>query len=91
MKILVILAHPDKESFNHAIAQAVVDQLELSGHKVFFHDLYEEKFDPLLLADEIPTDAKVPPEIDTHCWELALAEGIVIVHPNWWGAASRHF
>ncbi|ACL02552.1 NAD(P)H dehydrogenase (quinone) [Desulfatibacillum aliphaticivorans] len=85
MKILVLLAHPDKNSFNHAIAQTVVDQLELSGHKVFFHDLYEEGFDPLLPAEEIPSEAKLPPEIDSHCWELALAEGIVIVHPNWWG------
>ncbi|MBI9074444.1 MAG: NAD(P)H-dependent oxidoreductase [Desulfatibacillum sp.] len=85
MKILVILAHPDKESFNHAIAQAVVDQLELSGHKAFFHDLYAEGFDPLLPASEFSRDAKLPPEIDAHCWELSLAEGIVIVHPNWWG------
>ena len=43
MKISVILAHPDQNSFNHAIARTVVEQLEKNGHSVCFHDLYEER------------------------------------------------
>jgi len=85
MRISVILAHPDKRSFNHAIAQAVVSQLENNGHKVVFHDLHDESFDPLLASDEIPKDAALPVMITTHCKEIAEAEGIIIVHPNWWG------
>jgi putative NADPH-quinone reductase len=27
----------------------------------------------------------VPEEIETHCQELREADGIVLVHPNWWG------
>jgi NAD(P)H dehydrogenase (quinone) len=52
MPILVILAHPDPKSFNHAIAAVVCDQLQKDGREVIFHDLYAEGFDPLLPAEE---------------------------------------
>ena len=85
MKVSVILAHPNQKSFNHAIAGKVVGQLESNGHDVFFHDLYEEGFDPLLKDKEIPKDAILPKMIGDHCEEISKAEGIVIIHPNWWG------
>ncbi|MEW6052545.1 MAG: NAD(P)H-dependent oxidoreductase [Nitrospirota bacterium] len=85
MKISVILAHPHKRSFNHAIATTAVELLTQSGHEIFFHDLYEEKFDPVLPTDEIPRDVPLPSEIERHCREIAEAEGVVIIHPNWWG------
>ncbi len=85
MKISVILAHPDPKSFNHALADTVIKALKAKGHKVFFHDLYKEKFDPLLPAKEIPENARLPAIIKKHCEEIAEADGIVIVHPNWWG------
>jgi NAD(P)H dehydrogenase (quinone) len=85
MRVSVILAHPYERSFNHAIAQTAVDQLERNGHKVFFHDLHKENFDPLLAYDEIPNGASLPAVIKAHCEEIAKAEGIIIVHPNWWG------
>ncbi len=85
MKVLVILGHPDPGSFNHALARTAVEQLEKNGHTVYFHDLYAEKFDPLLPANEFSSEAVLPPEIDAHCWELSLVDGIVMVHPNWWG------
>ena len=85
MRISVILAHPDKGSFNHGIAQAAVTQLACNGHDVSFHDLYQEGFDPLLPCDEIARNAALPALVKTHCEELAEADGIIIVHPNWWG------
>jgi len=85
MKVSVILAHPCRESFNHAIAVTAVDELTKCGHEVLFHDLCEENFDPVLPAAEIPEGAPLPPEVETHCREISAAEGIVIVHPNWWG------
>lgn len=85
MNISVILAHPDKESFNAAIAAAVVDELKNNRHDVIFHDLYQEKFDPLLYQPEFAQGAVLPPDIQKHCDEIAEADGIVIVHPNWWG------
>lgn len=85
MRISVILAHPDPDSFNHAVAQKAVEAAQTNGHVVFFHDLYQEEFDPLLTSEEIASDAELPPAIRRHCEEIAEADGIVIVHPNWWG------
>jgi putative NADPH-quinone reductase len=39
----------------------------------------------VLPYDEIPRGAALPPYIAGHCAEIASADGIVIVHPNWWG------
>ncbi len=85
MTVSVILAHPDKISFNHAIAEAVTETLRQNHHEVIFHDLYEEQFDPLLYHGEFPRTAALPKHIRLHCDEIAAADGIVIIHPNWWG------
>nr|WP_321350681.1 NAD(P)H-dependent oxidoreductase [uncultured Methanoregula sp.] len=85
MQISVILAHPRAGSFNHAIAEVVACTLRESGHRVTVHDLYAERFDPILPHPEIARDASLPPEIAEHCREIASAEGIVIIHPDWWG------
>lgn len=85
MQISLILAHPDPSSFNHAVAQTAVEAIRAKGHSVFFHDLYQERFDPLLPAEEIAKDAELPSAIRQHCDEISKADGIIIVHPNWWG------
>jgi NAD(P)H dehydrogenase (quinone) len=85
MKILIILAHPSPSSFNHAIADKVVKTLIEHGHEVLFHDLYSEKFDPMLPIEEISKKGKVDNIIIDHCNELVESKGIVIIHPNWWG------
>ena len=61
MKISVILAHPTAGSFNHAIALKAVKVLKQNGHNVFFHDLYQERFDPLLMGAEFAREASLPP------------------------------
>ncbi len=81
----MLLGHPDPRSFNRAVASAAVRILRRNGHDVRFHDLYMEGFDPALPAGEIPKDAVLPDAVALHCREIAEADGIVIVHPNWWG------
>ena len=85
MDVSVILAHPNPRSFNHAIAHAAAEALMRNGHTVRFHDLYAEGFDPILTDAEIPETAVVSKTVRDHCEETASADGIVIVHPNWWG------
>lgn len=85
MKILIILAHPHAGSFNHAIADAALKALKERGHHATKHDLYAEKFDPVLPDKEIPKSGKLDPVIKKHCSELLDSDGIIIVHPNWWG------
>ena len=85
MKVMVIVAHPNKASFNHVIAATCSRVLTDNGHEVIAHDLYEERFDPTLPFGEIPKSAVLPAAIQRHCDEVSQADGIVIVHPNWWG------
>jgi len=85
MTVLVILGHPNPRSFNHALAAAACDALRRAGHTVVFHDLYAEGFEAEITAGEIADDGPVPESIRRNCEELRAADGIVIVHPNWWG------
>jgi putative NADPH-quinone reductase len=85
MNISIILAHPNPESFNRAIANTAAETLRQNGHQVILHDLCQEQFPPLLPAAELQTKAKLDPVIAGHCREITRADGIIIVHPNWWG------
>jgi putative NADPH-quinone reductase len=85
MKVSLILANPRSGSFNHAIAEVARKTLQSCGHQVAFHDLYIERFDPILRYEEIPKSAAVDIAVQKHCEEIASAEGIIVVHPNWWG------
>jgi putative NADPH-quinone reductase len=64
MKISIILAHPNPDSFNHAIASTAADTLRRNGHQVILHDLCQEQFPPLLSAAELRKDAKLEPIVD---------------------------
>jgi NAD(P)H dehydrogenase (quinone) len=85
MKISIILAHPNPGSFNHAIAKTAAETLRKNGHEIVLHDLYQERFDPMLPTVELASDALLDANLARHCKEIAHADGIIIVHPNWWG------
>jgi NAD(P)H dehydrogenase (quinone) len=85
MSISLILAHPGPGSFNRAIAGRVNETLLRNRYEVNFHDLYREDFPPNLPEEEIPRGSSLPPLVQKHCDEISRAEGIIIVHPNWWG------
>jgi putative NADPH-quinone reductase len=85
MKILVVLAHPNPGSFNHAIAAAAVAELESLGHEVCIHDLYADGFDPAMPAEELARSTVLCDDIARRCADLAISDGIVVIHPNWWG------
>lgn len=92
--VMLLLAHPRPDSYCHAIADRIRSVLTGSGHDVRFHDLYAERFDPIVSAEEAYTtgesvEAYLAREADTvvgrHRAELRDARGLVVVHPNWWG------
>lgn len=85
MEISVILAHPYPESFNHAIYQTVLETLKDNGHQINAHNLYEEGFNPLLEGLEVVTGETSDPMVLKHRQEITKAQGIIIIHPNWWG------
>lgn len=47
MKVLIVHAHPEPQSFNAALTQAAAAALRDAGHVVTVSDLYAERFDPV--------------------------------------------
>ena len=47
MKILVVLAHPEHQSFNGAMFRTAVETLSAAGHEVKTSDLHAMQFDPV--------------------------------------------
>lgn len=81
MNILIILGHPNKNSFNHAIANACISAIEANGHEALFHDLYAENFEPVLRPN------RIDPMVEAHIVDLRSSDAIIFIHPNWWGQA----
>ncbi|KAI1322045.1 Flavodoxin-like protein [Xylariaceae sp. FL0255] len=44
MKVFIVFAHPEPQSFNGSLLQVVVDKLEHQGHEVKISDLYGMKW-----------------------------------------------
>jgi putative NADPH-quinone reductase len=84
MNIFILLGHQRQGSFCHAIATTAIEELKAAGHTVVYHDLYAEKFDPILPDEEVPKGASAAPVIEQHCREVMAADGYIVVHPNWW-------
>lgn len=94
MRILSLVAHPRGSSFCHALSARVRSALSEAGHDVLHHDLYAEGFDPCLKAEEAYTVGDTfeaalsraeDPIIRQHRSDVATADGLLVVHPNWWG------
>lgn len=86
MKALVVVSHPSPESFNHALADAVRRKWASLGCDVAFHDLYLERFQPLLTAEEARGAPSFDPLVRTHIAQLQESDLLAVVHPNCWGA-----
>lgn len=87
MHILILLAHPQPGSFNHAIADTARATLEAAGHTVSLRDLCAEGFDPVYSPGELKRGNIAPPQVREHADLVNNADSIIVVHPNWWGQA----
>lgn len=83
-KILVILGHPDKDSFCGTLARTYVESAMASGSEVRELQLGELKFDPILWKgynriQELEPDLVKAQEL------IQWSNHMVFVYPNWWG------
>ncbi|NOR43567.1 MAG: flavodoxin family protein [Gammaproteobacteria bacterium] len=83
--ILVILGHPDINSFCGSLAKAYIDGAKASGSEVRELQLGELTFDPILwkgykIIQELEPDLEKAQEL------IQWSNHIVFVYPNWWGA-----
>ncbi|MGX9354221.1 NAD(P)H-dependent oxidoreductase [Roseobacteraceae bacterium S113] len=79
--ILVVMAHPLRESLCGHLADFVVTQLEQMGHKVELRDLYAQDYDPRLSSD---ARAHYYSRAFEDAEALAARDTIVLVFPTWW-------
>lgn len=85
MLALIVLASPNPTSFVHALAHEAKSTLLAAGYRVSWHDLYDEKFDPVQPTGEMNNTSSPDPLVEQHCTELSQADLVVVLHPNWWG------
>ncbi len=88
MEVLVVLAHPKGDSFNHAIASRAAAALQLGGHRVHVLDLYALRFGAAMTPDERHAyhsdEPIVDPLVREHADLVRSAEALVFVYPTWW-------
>ena len=90
MRVLVIHAHPDSESFSHAILAATLDGLASAGHDATVIDLYALDYPGGLSRDEwraYETNSPVlDPLVAEHVALVRSADALVFVYPTWWSS-----
>jgi len=87
MKTLIILSHPDPNSFNHAIVKRVIHKLETKQHEIRVRDLYEMNFQPILKEDCFTTgySTQIPSSVREEQEHIKWANQLLFVFPTWWG------
>ena len=86
MNALVILAQPKKPSFNSAIAEKIVNALELQGYStVRLIDLYQDSYNPVMPQEELPRKFSFDETTLRYQESVRDAGRIVFVYPDWWG------
>lgn len=86
MKVLVVVCHPNRESFVHAACDRALAGLRTGRHDVRLTDLHADGFQPAMTCEERRTH-KVPgvtPDLRQYGDDLAWAEALVLVYPTWW-------
>ena len=86
MRVLVIYAHPDPDSLNGAIHTQILSTLSAAGHEVDDLDLYADRFDPVLSAEERRNyfePALNRARVAEYAARIEAAEGLVFCFPTW--------
>jgi NAD(P)H dehydrogenase (quinone) len=88
MNVLVVYAHPNPESFNHAVLKKFVAGLQSKSHEVEILDLYAQGFNPLLSAADLASlqAGETPADIQSQQAKVAWAEGLAFIFPIWWSS-----
>ena len=84
MKATLVVAHPSKDSFSHAMANVAREVLESASYELEIHDLYLEGFNPVQPTAESGNTQSDDALVERHCAELRTADLILVFHPNWW-------
>lgn len=86
MRYLIIYAHPNPKSFNHAIREIVEDKLRKDNGQFDVRDLYEIKFNPVLSGSDFVAfkQGQAPPDIEREQEYVKNADTLIFIYPIWW-------
>ena len=84
-KIIIILGHPDRESFCAGLATSYANQAAAQGHELRWLKLGEMKFDPILRSGYRQRQS-LEPDLVRAQEALLWANHYVFVYPIWWGS-----
>jgi len=87
MRVLVVYCHPRADSYCASLRDAAVAGLESAGNEVDMIDLYAERFDPVLPADQRGhyfDEAQNHAGLERQIAALRAADALVLVYPTWW-------
>lgn len=86
MKQLIVYAHPNPASFNHAILETARETLAAKGDEVVVRDLYVLNFDPVLKGSDFEKlmAGKTPADIKAEQDYIRWADTLVFIYPIWW-------
>jgi NAD(P)H dehydrogenase (quinone) len=85
MKVLVVYAHPNPKSFNHAILEAFTKGLMEKGHEYEIVDLYQTKFDSNTKTEDLVQfrGGQMPKEVLDQQNKVSSADSLVFIFPRW--------
>jgi NAD(P)H dehydrogenase (quinone) len=85
MKVLVIYAHFNPKSFNHAILEAFTKGLKDGGHTYDIVDLYDIKFDPCTKPEDLAqfSGGEMPRDVLHQQEKVSVADGLVFIFPRY--------
>jgi NAD(P)H dehydrogenase (quinone) len=81
LEVVVVIAHPKKESLSYGLLQAFLKGLP-THHKATVIDLYKDKFDPILRT--VQRSETLDPEVEHYQGLLKKADWIIYIFPIWW-------
>lgn len=86
MKHLIIYAHPNPKSFNHAILETIEAELKKAGGDYDVRDLYAIGFNPVLASGDFTgfQSGQIPADIKTEQNYVKNADVLIFIHPVWW-------
>ncbi len=88
MPALVVLAHPNPESYAHELARRAAKGLRTAGHEVATLDLSGLGFRAAMSEEERVAyhgeDPIIDPMVREHADLVQAADTVVFVYPTWW-------
>ena len=83
---IVVLGHPDLQSFNHEVVERYCNTVREIGHECVVRDLYALDFDPRLRSDRRPGHATgMSADVAREIGLLRDADVLIFVYPIWFG------